>query len=133
MSQKFAINLTIKLPRGGSDSLDVASLYQARILDDIDETAWNLCDCSDDELSQRFSDLQLQCYDVKRKQTVDIKSTFTVNAENPEFINQVVDDFMSGFADRIRMTALGLYSRTGRRIVSNIVTCDWDVNIAPSQ
>ena len=45
--QQFKIELNITLADGGRSARDVIELYGTQVREDIDQGAWNLCDCND--------------------------------------------------------------------------------------
>ena len=129
--QQFKIELNITLADGGHSARDVIELYGTQVRDDIDQGAWNLCDCSDQVQSEKFADLTLVRWNVTQKRGEDfhVKAQFTVNAQGEEFINQVMEQYMDGFADYIASTENGYYSRTGKRPVMNANPLEWEVEI----
>lgn len=131
VQQKYKIELNITLADGGRSARDVIELYGNQVCDDIDQTAWNLCDCNDQVQSEKFADLALVRWAVTQKRGEDfhVKAQFTVNANDEEFINQVMEQFMDGFADHIASTENGYYSRTGKRPTMNANPLEWVVDI----
>ncbi len=131
VQEKFQIKLTITLADGGRSARDVIELYGNQVRDDIDQAAWNLCDCNDQVQSEKFADLALVRWVVTQKRGEDfhIKAQFTVNAEDEEFINQVLEQYINGFADYIAATQNGYYSRTGKRAVMNTNPLEWEIEI----
>ena len=71
VQQKHKIELTITLADGGSSARDVIELYSGQVRDDIDQTAWNLCDCNDQVQSEKFADLTLVRWAVTQKRGED--------------------------------------------------------------
>lgn len=132
MQQKHKIELNITLADGGRSARDVIELYGNQVRDDIDQAAWNLCDCNDQVQSEKFANLTLVRWAVTQKHGEDfhVKAQFTVNAQDEEFINQVMEQYMDGFADYIASTENGYYSRTGKRAAMNAHPLEWDVQIA---
>jgi hypothetical protein len=131
VQHKYKIELNITLADGGNSAEDVVELYGAQVRDDIDQTAWNLCDCNDEVQSRKFGDLTLERWSATHKSGDDfhVKAHFTVNAQDTDFINQVIEEYMVGFADCIAVTLNGYYSRTGRRVGFNSHPLDWEVEI----
>lgn len=131
MQQPFKIELNITLMDGGCSARDVIELYGSQVRDDIDQTAWNLCDCNDQVRSEKFADLALVHWAVTQNRGEDfhVKAQFTVNAQDEEFINQVIDQYMDGFADYIASTQNGYYSRTGTRAAMNANPLEWEVEV----
>jgi hypothetical protein len=131
MKRVFNFNLNITLADGGASAEDVISLYKGRVMDDIDQIAWNLCNCDDKIQSEKFDSLVLNNWYVNHK-TDDVflvVAHFTVNALNEEFINLVIDKFMDNFANCITMSLNGYYSRTGERVGFNPNPLDWEIDI----
>lgn len=131
MQQKFKIELNITLADGGRSARDVIELYGNQVRDDIDQAAWNLCDCNDQVQNEKFADLTLVRWHVAQKRGEDfhVKAQFTVNALDEEFINQVIEQYMDGFADYIASTQNGYYSRTGTRAAMNANPLEWEVDV----
>ena len=131
MQQKHKIELNITLADGGRSARDVIELYGNQVRDDIDQAAWNLCDCNDQVQSEKFADLTLVHWAVTQKRGEDfhVKAQFTVTAQDEEFINQVMEQYMDGFADYIASTENGYYSRTGKRAAMNANPLEWEVEI----
>jgi ATP-dependent phosphoenolpyruvate carboxykinase len=131
VQRKYKIELNITLADGGRSARDVIELYGNQVRDDIDQTAWNLCDCNDQVQSEKFADLALVRWAVTQKRGEDfhVKAQFTVNAQDEEFINQVMEQFMDGFADHIASTENGYYSRTGKRPAMNANPLEWEVDV----
>jgi acyl-homoserine lactone acylase PvdQ len=65
----------------------------------------------------------------KRGDDFHVKAQFTINAQTEEFINQVMEQYMDGFADYIATTENGYYSRTGKRAAMNANPLEWKVEI----
>lgn len=131
MQQKFKIELNITLADGGRSARDVIELYGNQVRDDIDQAAWNLCDCNDQMQNEKFADLTLIRWHVTQKRGEDfhVKAQFTVNGQDEEFINQVMEQYMDGFADCITVTLNGYYSRTGERIAFSPYPLSWELEI----
>jgi hypothetical protein len=126
---KYTFELNITIADAGSSAGDVIELYGIQVRDDVDQTAWNMCDCDDEAKSEKFSDLVLENWSVTHNQGDDfyIKALFTVNAQSEEFINQVLEEYMDGFADWIAVTLNGYYSRTGMRVPFNPYPLNWEL------
>ena len=131
MKQIFNFDLNITLADGGASAGDVIALYKGRVIDDIDQIAWNLCDCDEKIQSEKFTDLVLDKWSIDHKvgNNFHVKADFTVNALNEEFITQVIDEYMDSFSDCITVTLNGYYSRTGERVAFNSSPLDWEVEI----
>jgi len=130
LSQKFKFEINFSFSDGSGSAIDVLNLYGNQIRDDIDQVAWNLCDCDDEVQSEKFGDLVLLNWDeIKKQGHLHVNGKFAVNALEEEFINQVVDEYMDGFADFIDVTLNGLYSRSGERASFNPKPIAWDVSI----
>jgi hypothetical protein len=131
VQQKHKIELNITLADGGRSAGDVVELYGNQVRDDIDQAAWNLCDCNDQVQSEKFADLTLVRWTVTQKRGDDfhVKAQFTVNAQDEEFINQVMEQYMDGFADYIAATQNGYYSRTGKRVAMNANPLEWGIQV----
>lgn len=131
MQRKHKIELNINLADGGRSARDVIELYGNQVRDDIDQTAWNLCDCNDQVQSEKFADLALEHWAVTQKRGDDfhVIARFTVNAQESDFINHVIEEYMDGFADCIAVTLNGYYSRTGTRVGFNTHPLNWNVEI----
>lgn len=129
MSNKFTIELDITLADGGNSAGDVIELYGNQIRDDVNQTAWNLCNCNDQVQREKFDDLKLNGWNVTRSPegNFQIKGEFAVNSISEEFVNQVFEEYMDGFADWITVTQNGLYSRTGERIGFNPYPLEWNI------
>ncbi|MEW6403217.1 MAG: hypothetical protein AB1649_15585 [Chloroflexota bacterium] len=56
MQHKYKTELNITLADGGNSTKNVIELYGAQVRDDIDQTAWNLCECNDQIQGEKFSD-----------------------------------------------------------------------------
>lgn len=131
MQRNRKIELNITLADGGRSARDVIELYGNQVRDDIDQAAWNLCDCNDQVQSEKFADLTLVRWAVTQRHGEDfyVKAQFTVNTQNEEFISQVMEQYMDGFADYIATTQNGYYSRTGKRAAINTIPLEWKVDI----
>ncbi len=129
MQQKSKFELNISLADGGTSAGDVIELYGIQVRDDIDQTAWNMCDCDDKVQSEKFGDLTIEDWAVTHKQGdyFHVKAQFAVNALTDEFINQVIKEYMDGFADCITVTLNSYYSRTGERIGFSPYPLNWDL------
>lgn len=123
--------MNITLADGGRSARDVIELYGNQVRDDIDQAAWNLCDCNDQVQGEKFADLAIARWAVTQKRGEDfhVKAQFTVNAQDEEFINQVMEQYMDGFADYIAPAENGYYSRTGKRPAMNANPLEWEVEI----
>jgi hypothetical protein len=130
MLHKIQFNLNITLAEGGATAEEISELYAGRVVDDIDQTAWNLCDCDDKVQSEKFGDLMLEDWSVKHTEGNDfhITAQFSVNAMDDEFVSQVIEEYMDGFADSITVTQNGYYSRTGERIGFSPYPIEWDIS-----
>lgn len=131
MQKEFKIELNLTLADGGRSARDVIELYGNQVRDDIDQAAWNLCDCNDQVQNEKFADLTLVRWAVTQKRGEDfhVKAQFTINAQDEVFINQVIEQYMDGFADYIASTQNGYYSRTGKRAAINTIPLEWKVDI----
>ncbi len=131
MQQTRKIELKITLADGGRSARDVIELYGGQACDDIDQTAWNLCDSNDQVQSEKFANLTLVLWAVTQKRGEDfhVKAQFTVNTQDEEFINQVMEQYMDGFADYMATTQNGYYSRTGKRAAMNANPLEWEVEV----
>ena len=129
--QQRKIELNITLADGGNSARDVIELYGTQVRDDIDQTAWNLCDCDDQAQSENFVNLTLVRWAVaqKRGDGFHIKAQFTVDVQDEEFINQVLEQYMDGFADCIVSTQNGYYSRTGKNVAMNANPLEWEAEV----
>jgi len=67
VQRKFKIELNITLADGGRSARDVIELYGNQVRDDIDQAAWNLCDCNDQVQGEKFADLALVRWAVTQK------------------------------------------------------------------
>ena len=131
MQREYKIELNITLADGGNGAGDVIEMYGSQIRDDINESAWNLCNCDDARQSAQFANLALDRWSVKHKKGSDfqVKTQFTVSAQDVGFVNQVIADYMDGFADCIAPTLNGYYSRTGNRVPFNSHPTNWEVKV----
>jgi hypothetical protein len=129
--QNIQIELIISMTDGGKSVSDIIELYGARVVEDIDQTAWNLCDCNDQVQEQKFSNLKLDEWLVTQIQgdNFNIRALTSVFAESSNFAQNVIEEYMDGFADCILQTANSLYSRTGLRIGFNPIPVEWDLDI----
>lgn len=130
MSEEYKFELSITLAGNGNSARDVIELYGMQIQRDINQTAWNVCNCNDQVQNERFGSLQLKNWSVVSGpgNNLIMKAHFTVNAQTPKFINDVVEEFMDGFADFSAEALNGYYSRTGKRAAMELNPLDWDVD-----
>jgi hypothetical protein len=128
---EYLAEIKMDLEIGGSNAEDVIGMYEASIMDGINQTAWNLCDCDDQTQSERFGNPTLVEYDIKLSDhnNIQLIVAFRVTANDPNFIETVINDYMDGFDDWIRSTTNGYYSRTGSRIGTDIKVTDWNLEI----
>ena len=131
MPQKYEFELNITLADGGRGARDVIEIYGNQVCGDLEQTAWNLCNCDDAVQSEKFANLTLVQWTVtkKRGDNFRIKAQFTVNALDEAFINQVVEQYMDGFTDYLADAQNGYYSRTGRRATLDATPLEWEVTI----
>ena len=130
MKKNFKIKLDFSLVDCGRSARDIIELYSNQVRDDIDQAAWNLCDCDDQVQNDNFADLTLLRWTVQEgDEVLHVQAQFTVNTLNKEFILQVVEQYMHSFAYYIASTKNGYYSRTGNRALMNFNPLEWEVEI----
>lgn len=131
MSNKFIVELDIMLADGGNNAVDVIELYGNQVRDDINQTAWNICNCDDQIQREKFDDLKLNGWNVVRSPegNFQVKAQLAVIGISEEFVYQVFEEYMDGFADCIAVAQNSLYSRTGERIGFNPHPLEWNVTI----
>jgi len=130
MQSKFDFSLDILLPDGGATAEDVIALYKGRVKDDIDQIAWNICEFDDKIQNEKFDNLLLEEWSIKHKKGDDIhlKAKFSVNALSNEFIYQIIEEYMDGFADYIFVTLNGYSSSMGKNIGFTPYPIEWELN-----
>jgi hypothetical protein len=128
MQYKFILDIT--LSDGGASAEDVVVLYKGSIRDDIDQVAWNMCEEDDLLQSKKFGNLVLEDWSINHEHGghILVKCQFTVNSSDDEFINQVIVNYMDGFANFISVTLNGYFSRTGERIGFNPNPLEWNMD-----
>jgi hypothetical protein len=129
MLSSFMFNIDVDLPDNAGVA-NVAALYSASMLQDIDQATWDLFDCDDSALEREFTGLTLAGCDVSSNGGMSINAAFTVRAESQDIIDRVVESYMDGFPDSIRQAALGLYSRTGKRVSQSFNPVGWDCQVS---
>lgn len=132
MTTPFTIDLQIFIPGSGRGARDVIGMYLSSIVQDIDQTAWNLLDCSEDRMVQEFSDLALQDsnFTPNHKDGFEINARFAVSAAGPDFIDRVFEEYMQAFSDWIDETLREYFSRTGKRADLVPTSFNWVADIA---
>ena len=132
MSASYLIDLTITLDGSGKTIEQIAAAYlTTALVDDIAETALNLCGDDPARLEREFGGLSLLSSDVRSKNSAcKLTARLSVLAASPAFIEQIVAGYMDGFADCIRRTASGVWSREGRGKDFNLQPLEWDVKVS---
>lgn len=66
-SIRYRIELVITLPRGGEDIQAILAAYLDQDFQtDLEQIAWNLCDCDNDRLDSEFGRLEVVTGDVEQ-------------------------------------------------------------------
>jgi len=128
MAEQMDFTLRIELNDDDRSLKDILALYSGRIRDDLDETAWNLCNSDDALQAEKFSDLDMKDYKLEHKagEGYIIHAAFSVSAESEDFIEEVVSDWMNGFEYHIMPAVNGVYSRTGKKGLAPSLS-SWEV------
>lgn len=128
---EFIGKLTIDLEIGGKNAEEIIGIYEASIMDDINQTAWNLCECNDQIQLEKFSNLTKINYEIKPTDHYEatLSTSFRVTGNDPDFLENVISEYMDGFDDWIRSITNGYYSRTGSRVGTDIKVINWNLEI----
>jgi hypothetical protein len=132
--EKKKFILLISLIDSDADTVDILALNESYIRDDIDQLAWNLCNCDAALQAKRFSSLELINYkaEVIEPNVVQFTIEFSVITDKEGFIYEVISEYMDGFTDYLRDVENGLYSRTGNRTKLNLNNLNYDLTIISS-
>ena len=113
MTKSFTVNLLITLEKMGGNTSAIIETYIVNMASDINETAWNLCNCDNSIQAERFGLLSTERLAVSQLTSEDfqIDASFQVIGENPAFVKGIIEELMDGFPDCIEVTLIGYYAR----------------------
>jgi hypothetical protein len=131
MTTLFTIELTINMPDGGRHARQLLNLYFEDITADINETAHNLCDSSDDVQARKFAKLALKRSDAWAGPAGSLKIfvLFSVSGEDSTFIKQVITQYMEGFTDCLKRAGSRYFTRTGFPPGISLQPTDWNAEV----
>ena len=111
----FTIDLTINMPDGDRHAKQLLNLYFADMAEDINETAYNLCDANEAVQARKFAKLTVKRADVWSSQEHSLKvfALLSVSGEDTAFIKQVMAKYMDGFPGYLKKASGRYFSRTG--------------------
>lgn len=104
-------------------------LYGSQIQGDNKQTTLNLCNCDDQVQDDKFKDLTLDRVSIMHRHNYHLKAEFSVFAQDADFIQQVIYEYMDGFEDCFAVALNGYYSRTGYRPGFNPHPMDWNLEV----
>jgi len=131
MTTLYIIDLTINMPDGGRHARKLLNLYFADMPVDIKETAYNLCDANRAVQERKFTKLTLKRADAWSSQEGSLKifALLSVSGDDPNFIKQVIGNYMDGFPDYLKRASGAFFSPTGFPADISLQPTDWDVEV----
>ena len=130
-NQQATVKLNITLALGGSEAEVIVGMYELNIIDDLNQTTWNLCECDDQRQAEKFGSPSLVSYELKPASNGDklLEVVFKINSSDLAFVEQAVEEYMDGFSDWMRSVQNGYYSRTGMRVGTDVEVVEWEVAV----
>ena len=131
MTTLFTIDLTINMPDGGRHARQLLNLYFTDMPDDIEETAYNLCNANEAVRARKFAKLTLKRSEVWSGQEGSLKifALFSVSGEDPIFIKQVITKYMDSFPDYLKRASDRYFSRTSFPPDISLLPSDWNAEV----
>ncbi len=131
MTTLFTIDLTINMPDGGRQARQLLNLYFADMPDDIQETAYNLCDANEAVKARKFAHLTLKRADAwsSEAHSLEIFALLSVSGEDSIFIKQVISKYMESFPDYLKKASVRYFSRTGFPPDIPLQPTDWNAEV----
>ena len=131
MTTLFTIDLTINMPDGGRHARKLLNLYLPGMPEDINETAYNLCDANEALQARKFANPTLKRFEVWSGDEGSLKifTLLSVSGEDSTFIKQVITTYMDGFPDYLKRAGGEYISRTGFPPDSSLQPTDWNVEV----
>jgi hypothetical protein len=131
MTSLITIELTINLPDGGRHAKQLLNLYFPDMPDDINETAYQLCDGSEAIQARKFAKLTLKRADVWSSQEGSLKifALLSVTGEDTSFVKQVIAKYMEGFPDCLKKASGRYFSRTAFPPDIPLQQTDWNAEV----
>lgn len=131
--ENYRVSLQISLPGGGIEAETVTDMYLTTMLaSDLDQTAWNMCDCNDERQAREFTNPVLEEHSVQAVPdgNMEVRAVFRVSGSNPSFIEKVVGEYMNGFPDWMDGTIREYQSHEGVKLSLNQQPIDWEVQLS---
>jgi hypothetical protein len=131
MTTLVTIELTINMPHGGRHARQLLNLYFADMPADINQTAYNLCDANEAVQARKFAKLTLKRAEVWSSQEGSLKifALLSVSGEDPNFIKQVIGQYMDGFPDYLKRASGAYFSPTGFPPDISLQPTDWNMEL----
>ena len=131
MTTLFTIDLTINMPDGGRHARQLLNLYFADMPEDINETAYKLCDADEAVQARKFAKLTLKRADVWSSQEGSLKifALISVSGEDYIFIKQVIAKYMDSFPDYLKRAGGKYFSRAGFPPDVPLQPTDWNAEV----
>jgi len=127
----FTIDLTINMPNGGRQARQLVNFYFADMPEDIQETAYNLCDADEAQQAQKFAKLKLKRADAwsNQEHSMNIFALLSVSGEDSTFIKLVFAKYMDRFPDYLKSAGDGYFAPTGFPPDISLQPTDWKVDV----
>jgi len=131
MTNLFTIELSINMPDGGRLARKLLNLYFADMPQDINETAYNLCDADRTVQARKFTNLILKRADVWSSEEGSLKifALLSVSGEAPTFIKQVFAKYMDSLTDYLKRASDRYFSPTGFPLDISLQPTDWNMEL----
>ena len=133
MNTLFTIDLTINMPDSRRHARKLINLYFTDMHEDINETAYNLCDADEAVQAQKFAKLTLKRADVWSSQdgSLMIFALLSVSGEDSTFIKQVFAKYMDSFPDYLKRASGRYFSPSGFPLDISLQPTDWNMELKP--
>lgn len=129
MTTLFTIDLTINMSDSGRHAQKLINLYFADMHEDINETAYNLCDADGAVQARKFAKLTLKRADVWSEERLKIFALLSVSGEDSTFIKQVFAKYMDSFPDYLKRASGRYFSPSGFPPDISLQPTDWNMEL----
>jgi hypothetical protein len=131
MTSLFTIDLTINMPDGGRHARQLLNLYFPDMPEDINRTAYNLCNASEALQAQKFAKLNLKRADVWPSEEGGLKvfAILSVSGEDAAFIKQVMAGYIDGLPDYLKKASDRYFSRSAFPTDISLQPTDWSAEV----
>jgi hypothetical protein len=135
MTTLFTIELTINLADSDRHARQLLNLYFSDMPEDIEQTAFNLCNANAALQARKFGKLNLKRADVWPSEDGGLKifALISVSGEDSAFIKQVVSKYMDDFPGYLKKAGTRYFSRTGFPAEISLEPTDWNAEIRQAQ